>query len=43
MPNDRLEQAIKEAYAQAKEDIVVFETLEISNPNVDPIYMVQQL
>ncbi len=29
MPNTSLEEAIKEAYAQAKEDVTIFETLEI--------------
>lgn len=32
MPNDRLSQAIKEAYASAPEGVITYQTLEIRNP-----------
>lgn len=37
MPNDTLEQALKEAYASAPSNIAVLETLEIHHPSVGDV------
>lgn len=42
MPDTTLSQAIKEAYASAPSDVVVYHTLEINHPAFDqPIYVVR--
>lgn len=44
MPNPSLSDAIKEAYATAKADIAVIETLELRHPAIaSPLYLVKAL
>jgi hypothetical protein len=38
---DPLQDAIREAYATARTDVVYLDTMEISNPSVDSVYLVQ--
>jgi hypothetical protein len=39
--NAQLEEAIQEAYARARTDLVYLDTISISNPMADPIYLVR--
>lgn len=39
--SEALQAAIKEAYATARSDVVYLDTLEITNPGIDPLYLVK--
>jgi hypothetical protein len=41
VPNTALTAAIQEAYASAQTDVVHLDTLEITNPLADPLYLVR--